>query len=50
MKYKNINAAIHNPGHSFTSGVNYVDGEHVVDELAYIHACGHEIEIDWPRL
>jgi len=32
MKYKNIYSAIHNFGHSFTSLMNYVDGDYVIDE------------------
>ena len=47
MKYKNIYSAIHNFGHSFTSLMNYVDGDYVIDELAAIHNKGHDIEIDW---
>ena len=47
MKYKNINAAIHNFGHSFTSLVNYVDDDYVMDELSHIHAKGHSIEVNW---
>jgi hypothetical protein len=27
--------------------MNYVDGEHVMDELAHIHAKGNDIEVDW---
>jgi hypothetical protein len=47
MKYKNIHSAIHNFGYSFTSGMNYVDGEHVIYELANIHAKGIDIEVNW---
>lgn len=47
MKYKNISAAIHNFGHSFTSLVNYVEDGYVIDELSNIHAKGHEIQINW---
>ena len=47
MKYKHINAAIHNFGHSFTSLMNYVDSYYVMDELSNIHAKGHDIEVDW---
>lgn len=47
MKYKHINSAIHNFGHSFTSLMNYVDDGYVIDELSAIHAKGHDIEVDW---
>ena len=47
MKYKHIAGAIHNFGHSFTSLMNYVDGDYVIDELAKIHAEGKDIEVDW---
>jgi len=47
MKYKNINSAIHNVGHSFVSGMNYVDGEHVVIELRNIHSKSYDIEVNW---
>ena len=47
MKYKHIAGAIHNFGHSFTSLMNYVDGDYVIDELAKIHAKGQDIEVDW---
>ena len=47
MKYKNINSAIHNFGHSFTSLMNYVDEGYVIDELVDIHARGQDIEVDW---
>jgi hypothetical protein len=47
VKYKHIAGAIHNFGHSFTSLMNYVDDEYVMDELAKIHAQGHDIEVDW---
>jgi hypothetical protein len=47
MKYININSAIHNFGHSFTSLLNWVDDGHVIDDLASIHNKGHDIEIDW---
>src|SRR5438128_578834 len=33
MKYKNINSALHNLGHSFVSGMNYVDDDHVFYDL-----------------
>ncbi len=47
MKYKNIYSAIHNFGHSFTSSMNYVDNDFVIDELAKIHIKGYDIEVDW---
>jgi hypothetical protein len=47
MKYKNIYSAIHNFGHSFTSLMNYVNGDYVIDELRRIHAAGYDISIDW---
>jgi len=47
MKYKHIYSAIHNFGHSFTSLMNYVDDDYVIDELDKIHAEGHDIEVDW---
>lgn len=46
MKYKHIYSAIHNFGHSFTSLMNYVDDDYVIDELDKIHAEGHDIEVD----
>jgi hypothetical protein len=47
MKYKNIHSAIHNFGHSFTSLMNYVDSDYVMDELAKIHAARRDISVDW---
>ena len=47
MKYKNIYSAIHNVGDSFTSLMNYVDGDYVIDELAEIHSKGYDIELNW---
>lgn len=47
MKYKNINAAIHNLGHSFMSFMNYVDGGYVLDDMAEIHRKDVDITIDW---
>ena len=47
MKYKNIYSAIHNFGHSFTSLMNYVDGDYVMDEITKIHAENIDIEVDW---
>ena len=50
MKYKNIYSAIHNFGHSFTSLMNYVDSDYVIDELSNIHSKGYDIEVDWKSL
>jgi hypothetical protein len=47
MKYKQIPAAIHNFGHSFTGSANYVDGGYVMHDLVALHAQGQGIEIDW---
>ena len=47
MKYKNINSAIHNFGHSFVSDMNYVDDDFIINELNKIHKKGLEITIDW---
>jgi hypothetical protein len=47
MKYKNINSAIHNFGHSFVSFMNYIDDGFVIDDLRKIHIDGKDIEIDW---
>ena len=47
MKYKNIYSAIHNFGHSFTSLMNYVDDDYVIDELTKIHSAGNDISVDW---
>ena len=47
MKYKNIYSAIHNFGHSFTSHMNFVDDDYVIDELSNIHRKGFDIEVDW---
>ena len=46
VKYKHIDAAIHNFGHSFASASNFVDGGLVVDDLRAIHAQGADIEIN----
>jgi len=27
--------------------MNYVDSDHVIDELANIHSKGYDIEVDW---
>ena len=47
LKYKHIHSAIHNFGHSFTSLINYVDNDYVIDELTKIHTQGNDIEVDW---
>jgi hypothetical protein len=47
MKYKNINSAIHNFGHSFVSLMNYVDNGYIVDELNIIHNNGYDIKLNW---
>jgi len=47
MKYKNINSAIHNFGHSFFSLINYIEDSHIIDELGRIHKKGYDIKIDW---
>ncbi len=47
MKYKNIYSAIHNFGHSFTSLMNYVDSDYIIDELVKIHNKGCDIEVNW---
>lgn len=47
MKYKNIYSAIHNFGASFTSLMNYVDGDYVIDELVNIHGKGYDIKLNW---
>ena len=36
MKYKNIDSAIHNLGHSFMSGMNYFDDDHLMHEVREI--------------
>ena len=50
MKYKNINSAIHNFGHSFFSLMNYVDGGYIIDELNNIHGKGYDIRVNWLTL
>jgi len=49
MKYKNIDSALRNFGHSFVSLMNYVDGEYICDELlaAARSATNNEIRIDF---
>jgi len=51
MKYKNIDAMLHNYGHSFVSGMNYVDGEHIIEllpDLAY-RSPGLELDINFTQ-
>lgn len=47
MKYKNINSAIHNFGHSFVSDMNYIDDDFIINELKKIHRKEFDITIDW---
>ncbi|MFM2450138.1 MAG: hypothetical protein RIS44_2588 [Pseudomonadota bacterium] len=49
MKYKEIDAMLHNFGHSFVSLMNYVDDVHIADVLQeYVwKAESHEIRIDF---
>ena len=49
MKYKNIDAMLHNFCHSFISLMNYVDNEYIVDDLDRLARLipGHEIRIDF---
>lgn len=47
MKYKNIASAIHNFAASFTSLMNYVDGDYVLDELRQVREHGGDIDVDW---
>src|SRR5215203_6981918 len=48
MKYKNIDSAIHNFGHSFMSGMNYVDDDHVMYEVrALVKQPPHELRINF---
>lgn len=51
MKYKNIKSMLHNFAHSFTSLMNYVDDEHVVDILAETVRMlpSHKITIHFPE-
>ena len=50
MKYKNINTAIHNLGHSFISDMNHVDDVYIIDELRSIQQKGYDIQINWLNL
>ena len=48
MKYKNVDSAIHNIGHSFMSGMNYVDDDHVFHEMrAAVRKEPHEVWINF---
>jgi hypothetical protein len=49
MKYKHINAMLHNFGHSFISLMNYVDDEYIIDVLAELafQIPEHELEINF---
>ena len=48
MKYKNIDSAIHNFGHSFMSGMNYVEDDHVMYEVhAIVRKEPHELSINF---
>ncbi len=48
MKYKNIDSAIHNLGHSFMSGMNYFDDDHVMYEVqALVRRKPHEVWINF---
>ena len=47
MKYKNIYSAIHNFGHSFTSLINNIGDEYIIDKLTEIHNKGFDIEVNW---
>jgi len=47
MQYKKIYSAIGNFGSSFTSLMNYIDSDYVIDELSKIHSKGYDIHIDW---
>lgn len=49
MKYKNIDSALHNFGHSFVSLMNYVDDVYVIDLLRHMatEAPTQQISIDF---
>lgn len=51
MKYKHIDAMLHNFGHSFVSLMNYVDGEYIIDVLSdlALQAPEHEIQINFTQ-
>ena len=45
VKYKNIDSALHNFGHSFVSLMNYVDDEYICDLLAAAAKSSPEREV-----
>jgi hypothetical protein len=49
MKYKALKSVAHNFSHSFVSSMNYVDGDHVIDDLRHLarKAGGGRIRINW---
>lgn len=49
MKYKHIDAMLHNFGHSFVSLTNYVDDQYLIDVLPDLarQAPGYEIDINF---
>jgi hypothetical protein len=48
VKYKNIDSAIHNLGHSFMSGMNYFDDDHVMYEVeGIVRKEPHEVWINF---
>jgi hypothetical protein len=48
VKYKNIDSAIHSLGHSFMSGINYFDDDHVMHEVhALVRREPHELWINF---
>jgi hypothetical protein len=48
VKYKNIDNAIHNLGHSFMSAMNYFDDDYVMDEVhALVRREPHEVWINF---
>lgn len=49
MKYKHIDAMLHNFGHSFVSLMNYVDDQYILDVLPELasRSPGYEIDINF---
>jgi hypothetical protein len=48
VKYKRIDSAIHNFGRSFMSGMNYIDDDHVMyDVAAAVRRAPHELWINF---
>jgi len=49
MKYKHIDAMLHNFGHSFFSMMNYVDDQYIIDVLPELarESENHEIDINF---